>query len=702
MTTAPPPPTSFAEVQNLLSEHLPGYRRRPQQEALAAEIERTFQDGAHLLAEAGTGTGKSLGALIPAIMAVVKAEGSRCIVATSTIALQTQYAEHDLPFLERELGKAGVNFTWAPLKGISNFLCLAKLNERPNVENLDALLDEIAPDSEGNYDHTGDRNDVETPLGQYDWPLVSSTSAECPGKSKCAMSTKCFGMLHKAEAKDAQIVITNTAIVMTDVKINKQIRESSADGVGAHVLLDQYDQIIIDEAHELEEVATRFLGFEIKQGGLIKHLDKATNFLNLQGGAEVDAQGQQDKILTLLDALGQIIGKELGLFSKTLIIDNVFIEAHAPLLIRIYDELDRMATLVRKVKVERGSKEKQADTKERLTTEAENFLAELKEILQADPAKVVRWAELYGDKTSTVPGQTRLDAPARPKTRWVLKTAPIEVGPYLRKELWSEVSAVLMSATLSAGQGNDRFSYIARTLGLGGARGLDVGTPFDYKRQSLLYVPPANVPSPGPKTRAEWATWAPEAMMDLIKSTGGGALLLFTSTTSLKAAYENLAPRLAALGINSFRQGADATNKELALRFKTDENSVLFGLKSFMVGVDFPGRACRLVILDKLPFGVPTDPINKAREGAIKARGGNPFRDLSIPQMTLTLHQAFGRLIRTTTDYGTVAILDSRLSSSSWGRDIMRALPPASRTTSLDAVREFHVVREAAWIAAAQ
>ncbi|MGW1436891.1 ATP-dependent DNA helicase [Streptomyces griseus] len=698
--TAVQPPTTFAEVQSLLAEHLPGYRRRPQQEALAAEIERTFEDGAHLLAEAGTGTGKSLGSLIPAIMAVVKAEGSRCIVATSTIALQTQYAEHDLPFLERELGNAGVHFTWAPLKGLSNFLCLAKLNERPNVENLDALLDEIAPDSEGNYDHTGDRNDVETPLGKNDWQLVTSTSAECPGKSKCAMSAKCFGMLHKAEAKAAQIVITNTAVVMTDVKINKQIREASTDGVGAHVLLDEYDKIIIDEAHELEEVATRFLGFEIKQGGLIKYLDKATTFLNLQGGAEVDAQGQQDKIMTLLDALGQVIVKELD-GEKTVIIDTPFIEAHAQLLIRIYDELDRMATLVRKVKVERGSKEKQADTKERLTTEAENFLAELKEILQADPAKIVRWAELYRTSGSAVPAQSRLDAPATPTTRWTLKTAPIEVGPYLREELWSTVPAVLMSATLSAGQGANRFSYIARTLGLGGARGLDVGTPFDYKRQSLLYVPPADVPSPGAKTRDAWGTWAPEAMMQLIQTAGGGALLLFTSTTSMMKAYDGLAPRLAALGINSFRQGSDITNKELALRFKNDENSVLFGLKSFMVGVDFPGRTCRLVILDKLPFGVPTDPINKAREAAVKTRGGNPFRDLAIPQMTLTLHQAFGRLIRTTTDYGTVAILDSRLSSSWWGKDILRALPPAVRTTSFNEVKDFFVTREAAWVEAA-
>ncbi|THA72436.1 ATP-dependent DNA helicase [Streptomyces sp. A0642] len=674
------PPTTFASAQTILAQRLPGYRRRPQQEALASAIEQTFSTGTHLLAEAGTGTGKSLGALIPAILAVTSSdERRRYVVATSTNALLTQYAGNDLPFLEKELGDAGVHFTWAPLKGIGNFLCLSKISESPRVENLRELCEEIAPDDNGQRSHTGDRNDVKTPLRPGEWNLLASTSSECPGASKCAMAAECFGMLHKAASKEADIVITNTAIVMTDVKLNRQIREGSKSGEGAHILLDQYDGLIIDEAHELQETATRFLGFELRQGGITTYLDQAASFIELHSDTGTTAPDKQAAVLGYLDSLGQIITTALD-GEKTLLVDSAFIEEHAQLLLRIYSEVEEVARLVQKTRIEHGSNKKQSDTKERLAKVGQNLLAELKEILLADPAEIVRWAETYTlERTNTrTPEQTR----------WVIKTAPINVGPYLREELWDTVPAVLMSATMSAGSGPNRFDYIARTLGLEGAQTLDVGTPFDYPKQSLLYVPDSSSPSPNKATREAWATWVPEATMELIRAAGGGAMLLYTSRTSMETAHRNLAPRLAANGITSYIQGGDLTNKQIAERFRDNVDSVLFGLKSFMVGVDFPGRTCRLVVIDKLPFAVPTDPINAARVDALEAQGGNSFADLAIPEMTLTLQQAFGRLIRSVNDYGVVAIMDSRLNSW-WGKNIVRSLPDAPVRSSFADVQTF-------------
>ncbi|MEU6362260.1 ATP-dependent DNA helicase [Streptomyces albidoflavus] len=688
MTATSTPPATFAAVQGVLAAQLPNYRRRPQQELLAAGIEATFEDGApkHLLAQAGTGTGKSLGAMIPAILASRKGSGRRYVVATSTIALMTQYIQKDLPFLEKALGDAGIKFTWAPLKGLRNFLCLAKLNEQPDIEHYQDLIDEIAPNAEGEYTHTGDKDDVQTPVDQRkEWPLISSSSDECPGKKKCAMAERCFGLRHKAQAKEARIVVTNTAILMTDVKIHKQIRDTSDDGVGVHVLLDEYDGLIVDEAHELEDTATNHLGFDIKQGGIAKFLDQAVTFLNLHGGAEVGAQDQQDKILTKMDAIGSVIGKALGDEEK-LVLDDTFITEHFATFENLYNDLDHITTAIRKTKIERGSKEKGSDTKERLATQGGNYLLHIKEVLGAEADKVVRWAEIDGRS-----GSGRPSGDSTAGARWIIKTAPIEVGDYLREELWSQVPAVLMSATLSTGAGADRFGYVRRALGLEDAAPLDVGTPFDYAKQAIVYVPHGSTPSPAARTRSEWETWVPEATLELVRIFGGGAMLLFTSRKAMDRSHALLAPRLQRDGINSFVQGGDLTNREIARRFRDDEDSVLFGLRSFMTGMDFPGNTCRLVVVDKLPFAMPSDPIVAAREEAIRKRGGQPFYDRSIPAMTLILEQAFGRLIRDIKDWGAVAIMDSRLhpSGSSWGTRIVRGLPPAPVTFDPADVKTF-------------
>ncbi|MEV7675144.1 ATP-dependent DNA helicase [Streptomyces sp. NPDC088752] len=682
-------PDTFMSTQDVLAESLPHYRRRPQQERLAERIEHTFAERDEddvdppriLMAEAGTGTGKSLGAMIPLIHA--SRRGGRYVVATSTIALMNQYIRSDLPMLERELGKAGINFTWAPLKGMSNFLCQVKLKEAPAVAGLRQLLKEIEPGNDGETTHTGDKDDIQTPIDhRTEWSLLSASQDECPGRAKCSMADTCFGLKHKEKAMEASIVVTNTAVLMLDTKLYRQTRRTSASGEGMHILLGDYDGLVVDEAHELESTATNHLGFDLRQSGLTRYAEQVANFVSTHSEDDAGIALQQSKVLTHIDEVGAAIRDTLGK-EKVTTLGTDFIVEHFKAFEGLYLELLELVSRLRKTKIERGTVQRYEDVKDRLSTQGSNYLEHLKEILLAEPTKVVRWAEAASD-----PRREGLP-------RWTIKTAPIEVGGYLYEELWSQVPSVLMSATLGAGVGQARYDFTQRSLGLEGAEILDVGTPFDYPSQALLYVPASGAPLPSGNTREAWETWAREATFELVRMAGGGAMLLYTSRKAMNDAHEALHGRLANLGCTSFLQGSELTNKEIAARFREDENSVLFGLRSFMTGMDFPGRTNRLVVVDKLPFAVPTDPIHKAREEAILSRDGNPFLDLAIPTMTLTLEQAFGRLIRSTDDRGTVAIMDPRLSTTWWGKKIMEALPPARRTTSPADVQAFYGASEA-------
>jgi ATP-dependent DNA helicase DinG len=682
------PLATFLSLQEQFARHLPGYRRRPQQEHLAQAIELTLtQDLSehqpmHLLAEAGTGTGKSYAALVAAILA--SRAGRRYVVATATNALLTQYTRKDLPWLEEVLAEVGIDFTWAPLKGIGQFICLAKMADNPRIENLQALREEIAPDENGQLSHTGDRDDITTPVDQQrEWPLVSASSDECPGRSKCGFAEQCFGLRHKEEAMGADIVATNLAVLLTDTKIARETAGDDGEGPRIHALLGDYDGLIIDEAHELEDQATSHLGFDIKQGGLLKWADQAMSFLAVHEDVDEQRAGKSfdahQDIVDAIDALTQPIADQLE-HDQTGAIDADFISYHADRFVALWMALEVLRQRVIKRKIADSSdQEKEEAIRNRVITVGRNFLANIKAAMLADPSEMVRWAETYGHERMTV------------GKRWVIKAAPIGVGSYLREELWSRYPAVLMSATLSAGTGAHRFDYIARRLGLKDtAATLDVGSPFDYRQQALTFHPDKSVPAPAGDTRSEWESWVTAATLELVRAARGGALLLYTSRKAMTEAYNVVGGQLRADGYVTFVQGGDMSVKEMAERFRADEHSVLFGLRSFMTGMDFPGNTCRLVVVDKLPFAVPTDPIHKARVDAIERAGGNAFADLVVPSMTLTLLQAYGRLIRSTDDSGVVALMDPRLASKGYGRGIVKALPPAPVTTALADVVDFY------------
>jgi ATP-dependent DNA helicase DinG len=636
---------TFAEAETVLASALPGYESRPQQQALAAAVENVLADGGQGLFEAGCGTGKSLGAMIPAILS-----GKRTVVATATIALMEQYANKDVPFLQEHLG---VPFNWALLKGRSNYFCVAKAINADRSKlpfDLAAMEAELAADPE----HSGDREHFKTPVTKDQFSYVSSTANDCPGKSECPFATECYSERAKAIAADADVVITNTAMLMTDLKVRK-----ATDGFAS--LLGDYEALIIDEAHELEEIATSSLQEQIRPTGIEKLIAEVNNFATTQR-REFTEMGKD--VLDATTEAWDILPSEQSL---TL---GWFVENGEPFMV-LFEALREFAMQVSAITV---SDKKAEGRRAILTRRAYNLVTKISDAIMADDEVLVRWVEEEETKGRNA------------RTIKILNTAPVHVGSFLQETVWDTTPSALISATLSVG---DSFDYLTDRLGLQDPQTLNVGTPFDYSTQAMLFIP--NKDMPNPKNRSAWLTYSANTTLDLVRASGGGALLLFTSRQSLNNAYEMLSDRLRSMGYTPLRQyGEDGTNKEIAAKFQADENSVLFAVKSFFTGVDFAGDTCRLVVIDKLPFPVPTEPVFQARSTQIERRGGNSFGALTIPAMTLTLVQGYGRLIRTKSDSGIVAILDSRLTGTGYGRKIVASLPDSPVTTDLDRVQSFY------------
>jgi ATP-dependent DNA helicase DinG len=650
-------PASFAEVEKNFAQYLPGYEPRLPQQRMAAAIEEALREGRSLYVQAGCGTGKSLGGVTPALLQALHAE-KRVIVATATKALQEQYATKDIPFLEE---KSGIPFTWAVVKGRSNYVCQVKLNS--DDMEMDETAQAVKVELKADPEHSGDREHFGQEIDNFTWSKLASSSNECPGKSKCPFGEVCYAEKAKRQGLESDLVITNQAMLMTDLVIQEKTRGQNTAGVQ---MLGDRGVILFDEGHELPEYAANALGKEFTPRGISMLVRDSMTFGSLHGGDLTDRANSSSKIMNDLDnLLAPLVGNPLTLL--WFVENSLPFEQLIELLKSIYLDLSGLKI--------QGEDNQQAKLKI-LQTRIENAVATIEELLLSEDHERVRWVEGYI---------------VRDENYWRLKIAPVEVGPFLKKNLWDVTPSIVMSATLSAGQdwhGNKDFTYIKRTLGLWDAGTVDVGTPFDLGRQGMMFVPAPSVPEP--KQYAAWSGYAVQTTLNLIDASKGGALLLYTSRKAMQAAYEDLADRLADRGLTTLMQGDGRTNKRLAQIFKEDEHSVLFALKSFFVGVDVPGNACRLVVVDKMPFPVPSDPIFRARTLLEERAGRRSFATLSVPMMTLSLEQAVGRLIRTKDDAGVVAILDSRLSSKGYGRDIVRALPDFPKTSEMADVQRFY------------
>jgi ATP-dependent DNA helicase DinG len=683
---------NWNHAQELFAAAMPGYEERVEQTRLALTIEGSLADGERLLAQAGCGTGKSFAALVPAINWALD-HGSSVVISTATKALQTQYSTKDLPFLAELFEKDGRPFRWATLKGRSAYVCKAKMDDEENTDgvwHLNDLQAELAAQPE----HSGDLDDVITELNlDRDRSKITTTSEECPGKSDCPFGEVCFATIAREKAQAAHVVVANHALVVTDAVLRSEI------GVG---MLPEYQAVVVDEAHELEEYATSGLGKSFTQRGLHRAASEVGTVIE-------DPQHEAIKtfngaVISLFeDVLPDVIGRQ---GSKRL--TTAHFNEHVETWSRLWEAVDGLRLALSSHRI--YGDDKRSQRKARLTKRLSNIASAVKSIITADADDLVRWVQreervIRGERETTIK----------------LEYAPLNVGEFLERLVWTapatynefgEMTApptpravVGMSATLTTG--GDDFSFVARAMGLdeGTYEGFDAGTPFDFDKQAALYVPkPRTEQNPrgfaDPSSDKDlWRTQSQQVMKKLVLVSGGRALLLFTSRSALTEAHEALAEDFEEEGLQVLAQGIGGrTNRQLADEFRADETSVLFALKSFMTGADFQGRTLQLVIVDKLAFGVPTDVIETARGEAAdkrvaKAHGipterakwhrEGSFNGRAVPAATLTMMQALGRGVRTKDDHALLAVLDPRLVTKKYGPRIVRALPQARKIGSL-------------------
>lgn len=647
---------TFKDAEVRLAETLPGYESRPPQQALAAAVEGAIFNRTHLLGEAGCGTGKSLGYLIPAILS-----GKRVVISTATKALQDQVANEDVPFLQEHLGKP---FSFALLKGRRNYLCLNKAEavdpaDVPNIGRLLADLTALAADP----GFVGDRESLPFEVSDAEWRHLAADSDDCQAL-ECKDKGICFAVRARKAAKEAQVVVVNHALYLTDLVV----REMTG---GAASMLDQHDVVVFDEAHEVEKYASSTLGSQFKTGGVAHLVSEVRNFGRRHvptKAAELEVAGNE--VLTAMTTL--FMGLERAFIdgkSDKLRIRPALLLDHGDNFVGFANALDALHEAVADGgllgDVPGANYNDVKKKRDRISGRTLSTAGRFKQVILADFNDLVRWVERDSRGNLT------------------LATAPVTVAPYLREALFGagNTTAVLVSATLSV---DGKFDYVAGRLGIDTYTDIDVGTPFDFTKQALFYVP-TDIGDPSPANRAAWSSMMASRTLDLVRASKGRALLLFTSNRELNAAYNAIADRIP---YNVYKQG-DAPNRVLMEQFKEDTDSVLFATASFFTGVDFQGDTCSLVVIDKLPFPVPTDPIVEARCDAIKRAGGNDFSSYTIPEMTLPLKQGFGRLIRHRNDKGVFALMDARVVTKGYGTKIVRSLPDAPRTDSMADVLSF-------------
>jgi ATP-dependent DNA helicase DinG len=642
-----PRDTRRPSVSDLLAAAVgavPGGAERPGQQAMAAAIEQAVQAGEHLLVQAGTGTGKSLAYLVPALLV-----DGPVVVSTATLALQAQLVDHDLPRLVEAVSPLlGRTPTFAVLKGRHHYLCLARLEASTEEDPADALFDtgpagatrwlgeagrlgrQIQRLREwGLQTQTGDRDELDPGVDDQAWRLVSMPARECVGAARCPYGDECFAEASRARAREADIVVTNHSLLAVDML------------AGRHIL-PPHRLLVVDEAHELADRVSSAAQAELTPDLVDRAARRGRGFLAAEDAEALTEAG---------DALA------VGL-------------AEAPpgrLAAGLPDALREALTL--------------------LDAACRRALSGIGEV-KADDPDPVRRQQAKAVITELSDTAARLLAASDQDVAWIEKeqrrsalvVAPLSVAGLLAANLYAERTVVATSATLALG---GRFETIARALGLSGSdvpyRTLDVGSPFDYAKQGILYVA-AHLPRPAQSGLADPAA---EELVRLVTALGGRTLGLFSSRRAAQRAAEVLRART---DLTILVQGEEAL-PSLVRRFREERTSCLLGVMSLWQGVDVPGEACQLVVIDRLPFPRPDEPLAAARAAAVDAAGGSGFASVSVPIAAVRLAQGAGRLIRSRTDRGVVAVLDSRLATArGYGPFLRRSLPPFWYTTNPEVV----------------
>ncbi|MGW1194920.1 ATP-dependent DNA helicase [Streptomyces sp. NPDC002536] len=624
-----------------------GGTERPGQVAMAESVAEAIADGSHLLVQAGTGTGKSLGYLVPAL-----AHGERVVVATATLALQRQLVERDLPRTVdalHPLMRRRPEF--AMLKGRSNYLCLHRLHEGAPQDEEDGLFDvfeSAAPTSKLGKDllrlrdwsddtETGDRDDLTPGVSDRAWSQVSVTSRECLGASKCAYGAECFAEAARERAKLADVVVTNHALL-------------AIDAIEGAPVLPGHEVLIVDEAHELVSRVTGVATGELTPGQVNRAVRRAAKLVDEKAADALQTASESFERLMELALPGRL--EQLP-------------EDLAHCLMALRDAARTVITAIGNTR-DKSVQDEDAVRKQALGA-VENVHAVAERIVQGSEYDVV-WYERHD----------RFGAS--------LRVAPLSVSGLLREKLFSERSVVLTSATLKLG---GDFNGVGASLGLAPEgvagedqpqwKGVDVGSPFDYPKQGILYVA-RHLSQPG---REGSRTDMLDELAELIEAAGGRTLGLFSSMRAAQAAAEALRGRL---DMPILLQGEE-TLGELIRTFAGDARTCLFGTLSLWQGVDVPGVNCQLVVMDRVPFPRPDDPLMSARQRAVEEAGGNGFMAVAATHAALLMAQGAGRLVRAAGDRGVVAVLDPRLATARYGSFLRASMPDFWYTTDRNQVR---------------
>ena len=594
-----------------------------------------------LVAEAGTGTGKTFAYLVPALL-----YGGKVIISTGTKTLQDQLFERDLPLVRDGLR---VPVTLALLKGRANYVCHHHLERASHEDRLPSREDARHLQKIIAFARASQRGDrallADVPEHAAIWPLVTSTRDTCLGQN-CAYYADCFVMKARKEALDADVVVVNHHLFFADIVLRDE---------GVSELLPSCNTVILDEAHQLPDTATLFFGQQVTSGQLAELARDAEVIANTTARDVPDLPSAASELVPALRRLRLAAGETTGKFA------HEFAFARPD----FREALDSVATALDRLASELGHLAERGEEIALVARRAEDAAGQL-----------ARWRDGSGSVPDGADGDEHW-------IRWLdvslsgfqLQASPLSVAPLFRRQVENSARAwIFTSATLAVGRD---FSHYTQQLGLDFATTDAWDSPFEYAEQGLLYVP-RGLPTPNSLDHTDAVI---AKTLPLLNASGGRAFLLFTTLRALQRARERLtdALRSDATDFPLLVQG-EGSKSELLTRFRRLGNAVLLGSASFWEGVDVPGDALSLVVIDKLPFAPPDDPLLAARLERLKAEGGNPFMDWQVPQAAISLKQGAGRLIRTETDRGVLAICDPRLVDKPYGRRIWQSLPPMRRT----------------------
>ena len=653
------------------------YEHRPQQLQLAHAVSNAISSGRHLLAEAGTGVGKSFAYLVPAIDHAIRNK-KRVVISTHTIALQEQLIAKDIPLIRAVFPN---EFTAVLVKGRSNYLCLRRLKQSRSRQSYlfetsdeqSSLRDiELWAEQSQQTGGTGSLSELKTvPLPQV-WDKVAAEHGNCLGK-KCEFYAPCFWQAAKRRMQSGNILVVNHALFFSDLALRLA-------GVN---YLPKYDVAILDEAHTIEDVAGQHFGIKVSEASVkyqlrtLYDLRRGKGLLSSLGTvandaitAVVDLGGLTEEFFERAIRWHESNGRGNGRVREPSIVDNILSPAIRKL-------NTRLLGLTSHTKSEEEISELNA-----LAAKLETLAGGLDALVGQTMPDAVYWLDV----------STARAGPRNQSTKRVTwHAAPIDIAQGLQTALWSKLqSVILTSATLCTSPPDgitpgarsstspipEPFRYIASRVGAPAGRSdfLHAGSPFDYATQCALYVH-ADLPDPADRN---FPHYAQRQILHYLRQTNGGAFVLFTAYKSLLDFANALKPELDALNLPLLVQGQNAPRSQLLETFRSTPNAVLFGTSSFWQGVDVQGDALRNVIITKLPFAVPDEPLTEAKLEAITRSGGNAFMQYSLPEAVIKLKQGFGRLIRSRSDKGIVVILDSRIVTKRYGRLFLASLPPCN------------------------